>query len=163
MPAADSKERSMDTSMGIPDLNPVTLPATRSQRPEAAFAAIAQPAAASGTQVSISAEARAAEAAARLAAPDQAGEAPALPQGGAQSTNPVQATAPGELPAAVTSASSAPVETAQAAIAERSAAGPVPREPDAASADRNVAVQLYLENAVRPDNQPSPSAFRESA
>lgn len=153
----------METSMGILSLNPATLTPTRAQRPEADSASVAQPIADSGTQVSISAEARSAEAAARQAAPGQASEAPALPQGGAQSTNPVQATVPGELPPATTLATSAPVDTAETAIADRGTSNTVQREPDASSASSSVAVQLYLENAVRPDNQASPSAFRESA
>lgn len=215
----------MDMPMSLPDFNPATLPAARTQRAEAGQARSPQVTADAGTQVSISAEARAADAAARAAGPGQTSDAPALPQGGAQSANPVSALAQTEVPAATTAATSATVDTAETAIAERSSASPqalnattaapqppvsqtvealapaaqggvqsanpaaaapsqgpaaptdtaqagvtergsssaLQREPDASSASTNAALQLYLENAVRPDNQGPPSAFRESA
>ncbi|HRQ47088.1 MAG TPA: hypothetical protein PK725_09060 [Rhodocyclaceae bacterium] len=122
-------------------------------------------------QVSISAEARAAEQAARLAAPDQVSAAQAV--AGTQSSAPVQASTAADTVSATASATATPAAQAEAARADRttSAAEPAqaaanlqrPRDPDASSAEGNQAVQLYLANATRPDNQPTASVIRESA
>ena len=160
----------VNTSMGLSNIDAGALQAARPQlRPEADDARQQGNAAPrQDVQVSISAEARAAEQAARLAAPDQASAAPAV--GGTLSAAPVQPPTAGDAASAAASASAAPTAQAETARAERTTGSAVPaqppanpqrpREPDASSVEGNQAVQLYLDNATRPDNQPAPSMIR---
>jgi hypothetical protein len=56
-----------------------------------------------------------------------------------------------------------PDATAAAAshgVAADAGSAPAPREPDGATTQHNQAVQLYLDNAARPDTHPQPSAIR---
>ncbi|MBI1907610.1 MAG: hypothetical protein HYS20_15440 [Rhodocyclales bacterium] len=120
-------------------------------------------------RVSISAEARAAQEAARTAAPVQGPDATTTADE-TTSANPVQAASSTDRLRTGESATATPATTAQDALAERANAAPAAdvrdagQEPDAASAAGRSATQLYLENATRPDNQaPAPSGLRTSA
>lgn len=163
----------VNTSMGLSNVDAGALQSARPQlRPEAGEGRPqGNEAPRQDIQVSISAEARAAEQAARLAAPDQASAAQAV--AGTQSAAPVQAPTAGDTASAAASASAVPAAQAETARAERTTGNAVPpqppanpqrpREPDASSVEGNQAVQLYLDNATRPDNQPAPSVIRETA
>lgn len=158
----------MDTSMRMPGMSPAMLPGTGSAQSDSGGLATpaSQSAPAPGVQVTISPEARAAEEAARVTAAAQTSEAPAAPQGGAQSANPVQAAVTEQRTEATVSATSVPAANAEADIAQRANAAPQALQseaPDASSGESSQALQLYLENAVRPDNQPARSAIRETA
>lgn len=125
--------------------------------------------AAEDVRVSISAEARAAQESARTTAPVQGPNDTTSPAE-AGSANPVQAASRNEGLRTTDSATASPAANAQSALAERANAAPTAaardtgQEPDAASAAGRSATQLYLENANRPDNQPSsPSGLRTSA
>lgn len=125
----------------------------------------APPPAAEDVRVSISAEARAAQESARIAAPVQGSDATTAPDE-TTSANPVRAASSTDRPRTAESATATPTATAQGALAERAstAARDAEQEPDAASAAGRSATQLYLENAARPDNQgPAPSGLRTSA
>lgn len=163
----------VNTSMGLSNVDAGALQPARPQlRPEAGDARPqGNEVARQDIQVSISAEARAAEQAARLAAPDQTSAAQAV--AGTQSAAPVQAPTTGDAASATPSASAVPATQAEAARAERTtgreavaqppANAQLAREPDASSVEGNQAVQLYLDNATHPDNQPAPSVIRETA
>lgn len=129
----------------------------------------APPPAAEDVRVSISAEARAAQESARIAAPVQGSDATTAPDE-TTSANPVRAASSTDRPRTAESATATPPATAQGALAERASTAPATaardaeQEPDAASAAGRNATQLYLENAARPDNQgPAPSGLRTSA
>ncbi len=120
-------------------------------------------------RVTLSAEARAAEQNARIAGPDQG----AATQGAADpaSASPVQPSAAATRSDAAAGAVSIPATQGESGMAaglapardDLAANLQAPREPDAPTSEGNQAVQLYLENAVRPDNRPAPSALRDSA
>jgi uncharacterized membrane protein len=164
----DKEKKMIDTSLNVPNIgNEPGQPLRQQQRNDDAGPAAAR----QDVQVSISAEARAAEQAARLAAPGQV--APAQAVAGTQSSAPVQASTAADTVSATASATATPAAQAEAARADRatSAAEPAqtaanlqrPRDPDTSSTEGNQAVELYLANATRPDNQPTSSVIRESA
>ncbi|HRP95995.1 MAG TPA: hypothetical protein PL143_07065 [Rhodocyclaceae bacterium] len=105
-----------------------------------------------------------------LSAAGQAAAAPAA----ANTTEATPAAAPATIATPVTPAGAGaranltPDPTAAAASraspgAPDTGSAPAPREPDGATTQHNQAVQLYLDNAARPDSRPQPSAIRASA
>lgn len=158
----------MPFSMTPTAAQPSSLASLQSQRPQqqtearAAHPAAASDAAGADVLVSISAAARAAAETTTPHDRAQTGAGQTLPPDADISTNPVSAVGAGtRLDAPVAAEASQPVRAA--AQVQPSGSDPAPREPDAATTDRNQAVQLYLENATRPDNQPPPSTIRASA
>lgn len=157
------------TSMRMSGMDPIMSPSSGSMQNGSSRVATpaAQPAPVASAQVSISPEARAAEEAARVTSAAQTSEAPGLPQGGAQSANPVQAAATEQRTESVVSTTAVPADSAESEIAQRISAEPQALQsastPNSSSSETNQALQLYLENAVRPENQQSRSPIRESA
>lgn len=133
-------------------------------------------------RVSISAQARAAEAIEREAGPEQAAAAQVNRVPAAESADPVASAERLEAPRAAESASAAepgreaaapqggspavrsdaPARAPERAEQDARAQGQA-REPDAPSAAKNPAVELYLSNAAAPQTRPPVAPIRASA
>ncbi|MBC9071150.1 hypothetical protein IAI53_04175 [Thauera sp. CAU 1555] len=161
----------MDTSITLANASTAPLQTTRPLPPrgEEREATPGAPAAApESTQVNISAEARAAEQAARSAGVPPA----AAPVAQAASADPVQASSATQRAEATPSATARPAAAAESANAARAVGAPAESpaggsapagQPDAPTTAASPAAQLYLDNAGRPETQPTPSAVRTSA